>query len=40
MCFPCPCRDAVERELGVKCHVDLRGALKDEYDWLRETGVL
>ena len=32
--------DTAERELGVTCHVDLRGALKEEYEWLRETGEL
>ncbi len=29
-----------ERELGVSCHVDLRGALIDEIAWLREIGQL
>lgn len=30
----------VERELGVRCEVDLTGALADEIDWLRGIGAL
>lgn len=31
---------AVERALGVTCTVDLDAALRDEYDWLRGSGLL
>ncbi len=38
---PTVCSPArAQRELGARCHVDLREAIEDESRWLRESGLL